>query len=40
MMMSILGKLLLWKRPIIESVNDEIKNIAQVEHHFPSLCEQ
>lgn len=40
MLMSILGKLLLWKRPIIESINDEIKNIAQVEHYFPSLREQ
>ena len=31
-MMSVSDKLLLRKRAIIESVNDELKNIAQVEH--------
>lgn len=31
-MMSVSDKLLLRKRAIIETVNDEIKNIAQVEH--------
>ena len=31
-LMSISGKLLLRKRTIIETVNDELKDIAQVEH--------
>ena len=31
-MMSVSDKLLLRKRAIIETVNDELKNIAQVEH--------
>lgn len=31
-LMSLLDKLLLRKRYIIEIVNDELKNIAQVEH--------
>ena len=31
-LMSISDKLLLRKRAIIETVNDELKNIAQVEH--------
>ena len=31
-LMSLSDKLLLWKRAIIETVNDELKNIAQVEH--------
>ena len=31
-MMSVLDKLLLRKRSIIETVNDELKNIAQIEH--------
>ena len=39
-LMSLSDKLLLRKRAIIESVNDELKNIAQVEHYFISLCEQ
>ncbi len=30
--MSVSDALLLWKRAIIETVNDELKNIAQVEH--------
>ena len=30
--MSLLGKLLFRKRPIIETVNDELKNIAHVKH--------
>lgn len=30
--MSVSDKLLLRKRAIIETVNDELKNIAQVEH--------
>ena len=30
--MSVSDKLLLRKRVIIETVNDELKNIAQVEH--------
>ncbi len=39
-LMSLSDKLLLKKRTIIETVNDELKNIAQIEHYFPSLCEQ
>ena len=31
-MMSVSDKLLLRKRAIIETVNDELKNIAQIEH--------
>lgn len=31
-LMSVSDKLLLRKRAIIETVNDELKNIAQVEH--------
>ena len=31
-LMSVLDRLLLRKRAIIETVNDELKNIAQVEH--------
>lgn len=31
-LMSLSDKLLLRKRAIIETVNDELKNIAQVEH--------
>ena len=31
-LMSVLDKMLLRKRAIIETVNDELKNIAQVEH--------
>ena len=30
--MSVSDKLLLWKRAITETVNDELKNMAQVEH--------
>ena len=33
-------RLLLRKRTIVESINDEIKNIAQVEHYFLSLHKQ
>ena len=39
-LMSLSDRLLLRKRAIIESVNDELKNIAQVEHYFTSLREQ
>ena len=39
-LMSVSDRLLLRKRAIIETVNDELKNIAQVEHCFPSLREQ
>jgi len=39
-LMSVSDMLLLRKRAIIESVNDELRNIAQVEHYFPSLREQ
>lgn len=38
-LMSLSDKLLLCKRAIIESVNDELKNIAQVENYFTWLCE-
>lgn len=31
-MMSVSDKLLLRKRAIIETINDELKNIAQIEH--------
>lgn len=31
-MMSVSDKLLLRKRAIVETVNDELKNIAQIEH--------
>ena len=31
-MMSVSDKLLLRKRAVIETVNDELKNIAQIEH--------
>ena len=33
-LMSVSDRLLLRKRAIIETVNDELKNIAQVEHSF------
>ena len=33
-LMSISDRILLRKRAIIETVNDELKNIAQVEHSF------
>ena len=39
-LMSLSDKLLLRKRAIIETVNDELKNIAQVEHYFTSFREQ
>lgn len=32
MLMSIADKILLRKRALIETVNDELKNIAQIEH--------
>ncbi len=32
MLMSIADKILLRKRAVIETVNDELKNIAQIEH--------
>ena len=35
--MSIADKILLKKRALIETVNDELKNIAQVEHSRHSL---
>lgn len=36
-LMSVSDRLLLWKRAIIETVIDELNNIAQVEHsrHWP-----
>ena len=38
-LMSVTDKVLLRKRAIIESVNDELKNIAQVEHsRHRSVC--
>lgn len=37
--MSVLDRLLLRKRAIIEAVNDELKNIVQVEHsRHMSVC--
>ena len=33
-LMSVSDRILLRKRGIIETVNDELKNIAQVEHSF------
>ena len=33
-LMSVSDRILLRKRAIIETVNDELKNIAQVEHSF------
>ena len=39
-LMSLSDKLLLRKRAIIETVNDELKNTAQVEHYLTSLREQ
>ena len=36
-LMSVSDRLLLRKRAIIETVNDELKNIAQVEHSGHSL---
>ena len=33
-LMSVSDRLLFRKRAIIETVNDELKNIAQVEHSF------
>lgn len=38
-LMSLLDKLLLKERAIIETSNDELKDIAQVEHYFTSLRE-
>ena len=38
-LMSVSDKVLLRKRAIIESVNDELKNIAQIEHsRHRSVC--
>ena len=38
-LMSVSDRVLLRKRAIIESVNDELKNIAQIEHSRPrSVC--
>ena len=39
-LMSLPDKLLLRQLAIIETVNDELKNIAQVGHYFTSLREQ
>lgn len=39
-LMSVSDKLLLQKRTIIETGNDGVKNIAQVELYFAPLCEQ
>lgn len=39
-LMSLSDRLLLRQRAIIESVNDELKNITQVEYYFPSLRKQ
>ena len=39
-LMKLSDKLLLRKRAIIETVNDKLKNMEQVEHYFPSLREQ
>lgn len=38
--MSLSDKLLIRKRVIIETVNDELKNIAPVEHYFLLLRKQ
>lgn len=38
-LMSVSDRVLLRKRAIIESVNDELKNIAQIEHsRYRSVC--
>lgn len=39
-LMTLSDKLLLSKRTIIETVNVELKNIAQVEHYFALLRKQ
>lgn len=36
-LMSIVDKILLRKRVLIETVNDELKNIVQIEHFSPLL---
>jgi hypothetical protein len=35
MLMPLMDKILLWKRAIVETIIDQLKNISQMEHSRP-----